>query len=73
LGELRNMLAEAGQDEELLQQFSTDIGEFSRRLPADLRTSAEDAALKAAIDGNYAGVIDQVQDYLNARLAELGD
>ena len=73
LGELRNMLAEAGKDEELLQQFSTDIGEFSRRLPADLRTSVEDAALKAAIDGNYSGVIDQVQDYLSARLAELGD
>lgn len=73
LGELRNMLAVAGNDEELLQQFSTDIGEFSRRLPPDLRTSAEDSALKAAIDGNYAGVIDQVQDYLNARLTEPGD
>jgi DNA repair exonuclease SbcCD nuclease subunit len=73
LGELRNMLAEAGKDEELLQQFSTDIGEFSRRLPADLRTSVEDATLKAAIEGNYAGVIDQVQDYLSARLTALGD
>jgi len=73
LGELRNMLAEAGKDEELLQQLASDIGEFSRRLPADLRTGAEDAALKAAIDGDYAGLIGHVQDYLSARLTETGD
>jgi len=73
LGELRNMLAEAGKDEELLSQLASDIGEFSRRLPADLRTGAEDAALKAAIDGDYAGLIGHVQDYLSARLTETGD
>jgi DNA repair exonuclease SbcCD nuclease subunit len=72
-GELRNMLAEAGKDEELLQQLGSDIGEFSRRLPADLRTGTEDAALKAAIDGDYAGLIGHVQDYLSARLTETGD
>jgi hypothetical protein len=62
LGELRNMLAEAGKDEELLSQ-----------LASDLRTGAEDAALKAAIDGDYAGLIGHVQDYLSARLTETGD
>jgi hypothetical protein len=72
-GELRNMLAEAGKDEELLQQLGSDIGEFSRRVPADLRTGTEDAALKAAIDGDYAGLIGHVQDYLSARLTETGD
>lgn len=72
-GELRNMLAEAGKDEELLQQLGSDIGEFSRRLPADLRTGTEDAALKAAIDGDYAGLIGHVQDYLSARLTETGN
>jgi DNA repair exonuclease SbcCD nuclease subunit len=73
LGELHNMLAEAGNDEELMRQLASDIGEFSRRLPADLRTSAEDAALKAAINSDYAGVIDHVQDYLSARLTAPGD
>jgi DNA repair protein SbcD/Mre11 len=73
LGELRNMLAEAGKDGELLQQLASDIGELSRRLPIDLRTGAEDAALKAAINGDYAGVIGHVQDYLSARLAAPGD
>ena len=68
LGELRNMLADAGKDDGLLQQLASDIGELSRRLPADLRTGAEDAALKAAINGDYADVIGYVQDYLSARL-----
>jgi len=56
-----------------LSQLASNIGEFSRRLPADLRTGAEDAALKAAIDGDYAGLIGHVQDYLSARLTETGD
>src|SRR5690348_16371804 len=73
LGNLRAMLADAGKDESLLQQLASDIGEFSRRLPADLRTGVEDAALKAAVDGNYADVIDHVQDYLSVRLAAAGE
>ncbi len=73
LGELRDMLGEAGKDEGLLQQLASDIGELSRRLPADLRASAEDAALKAAINGDYADVIGHVQDYLCARLSAPGD
>jgi hypothetical protein len=73
LGDLRNMLADAGKDEDLLQQLASDIGELSRRLPADLRTGVEDAALKSAIDGDYADVIDHVQDYLSARLAAPGE
>lgn len=68
LGELRNMLADAGKDDGLLQQLASDIGELSRRLPADLRIGVEDAALKAAINGDYADVIGHVQDYLSARL-----
>lgn len=73
LGDLRNLLADAGKDEDLLQQLASDIGELSRRLPADLRTGVEDAALKAAIDGNYADIIDHVRDYLSARLAAAGE
>ena len=66
------MLADAGKDDGLLQQLASDIGELSRRLPADLRTGVEDAALKAAINGKYADVIGHVQDYLSARLAAPG-
>jgi DNA repair exonuclease SbcCD nuclease subunit len=73
LGDLRNMLADAGKDEDLLQQLASDIGELSRKLPADLREGVEDAALKAAIDGDYADVIDHVHDYLSARFVVSGD
>ncbi|MFN4281607.1 MAG: exonuclease SbcCD subunit D [Alphaproteobacteria bacterium] len=73
LGELRNMLADAGKDDGLLQQLACDIGELSRRLPADLRTGVEDAALKAAINGDYADVIGHVQDYLSARITAPGE
>ncbi len=73
LGELRSMLDEAGKDEELLERLASDIGELSRRLPTELRMGTEDAALKAAINGNYADVIGHVQDYLSARLTVPGD
>lgn len=73
LDELRNMLVDAGKDEGLLQQLASDIGELSRRLPADLRAGVEDAALKAAINGDYADVIGHVQDYLSARLTASED
>lgn len=73
LGELRNMLADAGKDEDLLQQLASDIGELSRRLPADLRAGVEDAALKAAIKGDYADVVGHVQGYLSARLTAPGE
>jgi len=73
LGELHNMLGEAEGDEELLQQLASDIGELSRRLPAELRAGTEDAALKAALNGDYADLIRHVQDYLNARLTAQGN
>ena len=66
-------LGNAGNDKDLLQQLASDIGELSRRLPADLRSGVEDAALKAAINGDYADVIGHVQDYLSARLTAPGD
>lgn len=73
LGELRSMLGEAGKDEDLLRQLASDIGEFARKLPADLRTGVEDAALKSAIEGDYVRVIDHVQEYMSACLTATGD
>jgi hypothetical protein len=45
---LHARLTVAGKDEDLLRQLASDIGELTRKLPADLRTGVEDAALKAA-------------------------
>jgi DNA repair exonuclease SbcCD nuclease subunit len=73
LGELRRMLGEAAKDEDLLRQLSSDVGEIARKLPVDLRAGVEDAILKAAIEGDYANVIGNVQEYLSARLTAAGD
>lgn len=73
LGELQRMLAEACEDEELLRQLATEIGEMARKLPVELRARAEDPVLKSAVAGDYAGLIALVADYLNGRLAIGGD
>ncbi len=68
VGELLRMLPEAGGDPRLLQPLQDDVGELIRRLPHALRSEAEDAVLKAAVDGDYAGMITEVTPYLSARL-----
>ena len=72
LGELQRMLEDAAEDAALCQQLEADIGELVRKLPHELRADPEDAVLKAAIDGDYSGLIDQVSDYLAARIATEG-
>ena len=72
MGELRRMLDDAGEDIELHQQLETDIGQLVRKLPHELRVDSEDAVLKAAIDGDYTGLIDQVSCYLTARITTEG-
>ena len=72
LGELQRMLEDAGEDTALHQQLEADIGELVRKLPHELRADSEDAVLKAAIDGDYAGLIGQVSGYLTARITTEG-
>jgi hypothetical protein len=73
LGELQRMLGDAGKDEDLLRQLKDDIGELGCKLPVDLRTEVEDAALKAAVEGDYANLIVYATEYLNARLTAAGE
>lgn len=72
LGELQRMLGDAAEDAALRQQLEADIGELVRKLPHELRADPEDAVLKAAIDGDYSGLIDQVSGYLAARITTEG-
>jgi exonuclease SbcD len=72
LGELQRMLGDAGGDSELLEQLENDIGELVRKLPHEVRADAEDAILKAAIDGDYAGLIREASCYLTARITAEG-
>ena len=69
LGDLQRMMEHAGGDNELQAQLASDLGDLIRKLPHDIRAGSEDAALKAAIDGNIAGLITHAGAYLSARLA----
>jgi hypothetical protein len=69
MGELQRILIDASHDPEVLEAMNTEIGDFIRDLPHDVRADAEDAILKAAIAGDHAGLIGQVTGYLTARIA----
>lgn len=69
LGDLQRMIESAGSDVELQARLATDLGDLVRKLPHDIRTDADDAVLKAAIDGNIAGLIAHGGAYLSARLS----
>ena len=68
LGELLRMLQGADSDADLRRRIETDIGGMIRRLPAEARSDVDDSVLKAAIDGDHAGVIAGVTPFLSARL-----
>jgi DNA repair protein SbcD/Mre11 len=69
LGDLQQMMESADGDTELQARLALDLGDLIRKLPHDVRTESEDAVLKAAIDGNIAGLITHAGAYLSARLA----
>jgi len=73
LGELHRMLGDAAADPELLSQLEADVSELVRKLPSDVRDDIEDAALKAAVQADYPGLITHVRGYLNARLTAQKD
>lgn len=68
LGELQRILEDAGEDAALLRQLDADIGEFVRKLPHEVRSDAEDALLKAAVSGDYAGLIGEAIGFLMSRI-----
>lgn len=69
LGDLQRMMERAGGDAELQSRLALDLGELIRKLPHDVRTESDDALLKAAIDGDIAGLITHAGAYLSARFA----
>ena len=67
-GELLRMLREADSDANLRRQIETDIGDFVRGLPHEVRVDTEDRVLRAAMDDDHAALIAEVTPYLSARL-----
>ncbi len=68
LGDLQRMIGSASSDRELQAKLASDLGDLIRKLPHEVRADAEDAVLKAAIDGDIANLIAHAGGYLAARL-----
>lgn len=68
LGDLQRMMESASGDVDLQARFASDIGEFIRKLPHDVRIVSDDAMQKAAMDGNIEDLIIHAGAYLSARL-----
>lgn len=73
LGELHRMLGEAHDDTALIAQLDSDIGEFVRKLPHEVRVDADDVVLKAAINRDYPALVGEVSGYLTARSTATGE
>ncbi|WP_439359940.1 metallophosphoesterase family protein [Bradyrhizobium sp. DASA03007] len=69
LGDLQRIIQGARGDAELQARLASELGDLVRKLPHDIRAESSDAALKAAIDADIAGVITHAGAYLDARLA----
>jgi exonuclease SbcD len=72
LTELQTIVAEAVNDPGLRIQFDSEIGEFVRKLPHEVKDGLEDGILKAAADGDHSQMLDRASRYLTARLAADG-
>jgi exonuclease SbcD len=69
LGDLQRMIGSAAQDAGLQAQLTSDLADLIRKMPHDVRADAEDAVLKAAIDGDTASLMAYAGGYLTARLS----
>ena len=65
--DLQEILREAGQDAEFLQQLETELGAFTARMPHELDALVTD--LESVRGGDVAGLLARVAPALLARLA----
>jgi DNA repair exonuclease SbcCD nuclease subunit len=68
LGDLQRMISGAALDTSLQAQLAADLGDLIRKLPHEVRADPDDAVLRAAVEGDHAGLIAHVGSYLMARL-----
>lgn len=70
-GALRSLFDVAPEDPELIEQLNARLGEFLRRLPADLRAEVDDPILSAALGGDYRALLEYSREEWLVRLQEL--
>ncbi len=68
LGDLLRMLREAPHDTALVDDLKSDVGVLATRLPHEVGEGVEEAALRAALDGDTTALIQETAPYLLARL-----
>ena len=73
IGELQRMLMHAVNDDDLLAQIAEEIEGLVRKLPYEVQADVEDQTLRAAIDRDYHGLINDVAPNLSARLVAKED
>jgi len=66
------IIGAAADDPNLCNQLQADIGELVRKLPHEIRADLEDGILKAAIQGDYAKVLQDASKLLAAKLSGEG-
>ena len=72
LGYLQRFSEDPTEIGAVLEQIGSDIGEFVRKLPHEVRVDTEDVLLEAAINGDYEGLVKKTGDYLTSRITEEG-
>ena len=72
IGDLRQLLADATDDEDFLKHLTHDIAQLVSRLPHAVRSSPEDPLLRHAIDCDYSAIVEGTMPYLSARLSTSG-
>lgn len=72
LTDLQAWLADGWQDEELTQRIDRELADFCSKLPSEVRSSTEDALLKALITKDHAAVLRGAYPYLAGKLNAKG-
>jgi len=72
LGYLQRLSEDPTEIGAVFEQIGSDIGEFVRKLPHEVRVDTEDALLEAAIHGDYEGLVKKAGDSLTSRITEEG-
>ncbi len=70
LAEAFGDIKEAAVDETLLERLREDLGQFTSKLPHEVRDESDDILLQAAVSGDYRRLIEVSGPYTMARLAE---
>ncbi len=68
LGELMQSFDGAADDPAVLEEMEREFNEFVGKLPSEIRNQTEDPVLKAVLDQDYSGLIQEAKSYVLAQV-----